>query len=256
MNMSDISRYRLLLPLLVVCLFWMLSPRLASAQSLENLTYLTEEYYPFNYTESDKIKGFSADILRLVWDRLGVPRQKIESMPWARAYDRVQIEPATVLFSMARTPEREAMFRWAGPILTVRFVLIAKKEKHITITDLTQLAGFSIGTMREDISDTILAPYGSKNTIEALADMRQNVKKLREDRLDMIAYEEKSWPHMLARIGLDPNDFETILVLKETPIYYAFHRNTPLEMIARFQQALDAIKDSAAYDNLLNKYLM
>lgn len=253
--MPGMYRYRLLLPLLTVCLFWMLTPRLASAQSLEDITYLTEEYYPFNYTEDGKIKGLSADLLRLIWDRLEIPQQEIESMPWARAYDRAQFEPNTALFSMARSPEREAMFKWVGPIMVVRFVLIAKKEKHIAITDLTQLAGFSIGTMREDISDTILTPYGKKNTIEPLADMRQNIKKLLKDRLDMVAYEENAWPHLLTRLGLDPNDFETILVLKKIPVYYAFHPNTPPEVIARLQQALDLIKDSADYRLLLSKYL-
>ena len=222
---------------------------------MPEFTYLTEEYFPFNYTDGGEVKGVSADLIRLIWARLGLPRQQIRAVPWARAYERIQHQPGTVLFSMARSPERESLFRWVGPIMNVRFVLFAKRDKHIALAGFDRLKGYSIGTLREDISDTILAPYASANTIEPVADMRQNVLKLKEDRLDMVAYEEFSWPHLVTRFGLDPSDFEAVLVLRETPVYYAFHHDTPAETVAAFQQALDSIKETAAYQHILSRYM-
>ena len=243
------------LPLVLLACCLLLVGRPAQAQGMREFTYLTEEYFPFNYTDGDEVKGVSTDLLRLIWTHLGLPRQPIKAVPWARAYERIQHQPGTVLFSMARTPEREELFRWVGPIMNVRFALFAKKERNITLTDLDQLKGYSIGTLREDISDTILAPYGQLNTIEPVADMRQNVLKLRKDRLDMVAYEEFSWPPLITRFGLEPTDYETVLILRETPVYYAFHRDTPPEIVDAFQQALDFIKNTAAYHHILSLYM-
>lgn len=229
--------------------------RCAHAESLENLTYLTEEYFPFNYTDDGEVKGISADLLRLVWARLGIPEQSIRVMPWARAYDQALLQPGTVLFNMAKTPERDCLFRWAGPIMTVRFVLIAKRERNLSLAGLDDLKGFSIGTMREDIADTILAPHARNNTIQPVADMGQNLRKLVDDRLDMIAYEAFSWPRLATKHGLDPEDYESVLVLRETPIYYAFHLGTSPESVVKFQKALDEIKSTAAYQHILSRYM-
>jgi polar amino acid transport system substrate-binding protein len=244
-----------LLPLILLAICLTLGGRPAGAEEMPELTYLTEEYFPFNYTDGDRVKGVSTDLLRLIWTRLGLPKQPIRVMPWARAYERIRHQPGTVLFSMARTPEREDLFRWVGPIMTVRFALFAKKDKNITLTDLDQMKGYSVGILREDISDAILTPYASSNSIEPVADMRQNVLKLKEDRLDMVAYEEFCWPRLVTRLGLDPEDFETVFVLRETPVYYAFHRDTPPETVDAFQQALDSIKNTPAYPHILSLYM-
>lgn len=225
------------------------------AGPFEDISYMTEEYYPFNYLEKGEVRGISADLLRLVWKELGVAPQPIESMPWARAYDRIRYEPGTVLFSMARTQERETMFEWAGPIMVVRFVLIARKDRGIQLSSLSDLEGLRIGTLREDISDTLLAEYKSIACVEPVANMKQNIDKLVKGRVDMVAYEERSWQKIAARRGLDPDDFETVYVLQETPVYFAFHVGTAVPVVREFQLVIDKIKATPAYQMILDKYL-
>jgi polar amino acid transport system substrate-binding protein len=247
------------LPGLILCALLLLPAPAAGggnpADRLAGYTWLTEEYYPFNYRENGVMKGVSVDLLRMVWAELGTPEQRVECMPWARAYERLQHEPDTVLFSMARTPEREHAFRWAGPIASVRFVLIARKARHIRLDALDDIKGLAVGTLREDISDTLLAKYQSVASIQPVADMRQNISKLMSNRLDLVAYEESSWRKIAARYGLDPDNFETVYVLRETPVYYAFHPGTPRELVAAFQAALDRVKARPGYRELLDAYL-
>ncbi|OIQ49321.1 Bacterial extracellular solute-binding protein, family 3 [Pseudodesulfovibrio hydrargyri] len=225
------------------------------ADRLAGYTWLTEEYYPFNYEENGVMKGVAVDLLRLVWAELGTPEQPVESLPWARAYARLRHEPATVLFCMARTPERERAFRWAGPIASVRFVLIARKDRHIRLRSLDDLQGLSVGTLREDVLDTLLAGYKTRASIQPVARMRQNIDKLMTGRLDLVAYEEGSWRKITAREGLDPDGFETVYVLRETPVYFAFHPDTPPELVDAFQAALDKVKARPGYRKLLDAYL-
>jgi len=248
------SRLTFLAPLVLAALI-LAAPHSAPAQTADQLTYLTEEYYPFNYSEEGAVHGISADLLRLVWQRMKTPEQPIQVLPWARAYELTRHQPGTVLFGMARTEEREALFRWAGPIVNVRFVLIAKKSKKILVKNLDQLGGYCIGTVRGDVAHTMLAPHLHECTVEAVADMKQNVRKLMEDRLDMVAYEEHSWPGLVSRLGVNPDLFETIYLLRETPIYFAFHPDTPAPTVAAFQKALDEVRVTPEYRKLLGTYL-
>ncbi|WP_319583297.1 transporter substrate-binding domain-containing protein [uncultured Pseudodesulfovibrio sp.] len=225
------------------------------ADRLAGYTWLTEEYFPFNYQENGVMKGVAVDLLRLVWIELGIPEQPVEAMPWARAYERLQHEPNTALFCMARTPEREHAFRWAGPIASVRFTLIGRKDRHIALDSLDDLKGLSVGTLREDILDTLLSKYRNVASIQPVARMRQNIDKLMTGRLDLVAYEEAAWRKITAREGLDPDSFETVYVLRETPVYFAFHASTPGELVDAFQDALDRVKARPGYQELLDAYL-
>ncbi|MBG0789421.1 MAG: transporter substrate-binding domain-containing protein [Desulfovibrionaceae bacterium] len=237
----------------LVCLTLLAWPSPARADW--ELTYLTEEYYPFNYTEHGVLKGVSVDILRQVWGELGEPEHPIHIMPWARAYDRALNVHNTVLFSMARIVRRENLFRWAGPIAVTRFVLVAKKSANIALSTLEDAEGYRIGTLRDDISDTLLKKYTERNKIEAVADMRHNIRKLIDNRLDMVAYEESSWRQIAIKNGLSPDDYETVFVLRETPVFYAFHRDTPSVVVRDFQEALDRVKATDRYQAILEAYL-
>lgn len=226
-----------------------------SARADWELSYLTEEYYPFNYEENGELKGLSVALLRLVWAELGQPEHPIQTMPWARAYDRAMNVSDTVLFSMARIPQREDLFRWAGPITTTRFVLIAKKSSHIVLPCLSKAKGYRIGTLRGDISDWLLQPHAERNKVEAVAEMQQNVRKLKNGRLDMVAYEESAWQQLALKSGLSPDDYETVFELRVTPIFYAFHRDVPPTVVHDFQKALDRIKASGRHQAILDAYL-
>lgn len=239
--------------LLCVTLFVAMSPR--QAHAFWELNYLTEEYYPFNYTEDGTLKGISVELLHLVWRELGVEPQPIESMPWARAYDRVQNISSTVLFTMARTHEREHLFRWAGPITTVRFVLIAKKGRDIPLSFMDTPDCYRVGTLRDDVSESLLDKYGKKFKAESVADMRQNIKKLITDRVDMVAYEERSWKKIAIKNDLSPDDFEIVYVLQETPVYYAFNRDVSPPEIQKFQEALNRVKATPQYQEILDRHL-
>lgn len=226
-----------------------------AADASAGLTWVTEEYYPFNFREGDTVRGISADLLRLVWAELGEPEQPIYLLPWARAYKQALGTRGMVLFSTARTPEREALFKWAGPIAHVRFVLAARRDAGVRIGRPEDLAGLRVGTLRDDVSDALLAPWRSICHVESVADMDQNLRKLDAGRIELVAYEEASLRLLLRRQGRDPDEYETVFVLKEIPVFYAFHISTDDALVRRFQRALDDAKNSEAYARLLETYL-
>lgn len=247
---------RLLLAALMLLAPLLLPVAEAPAQqaSFGDLYWMTEEYYPYNFSEDDQIRGISATLLRLTWKELGEPEHGIKSYPWARAYQMAQTIPGTVLFSMARTPEREQLFKWAGPIAHVRFVLTARKARGLKVSTGADLKGLTIGTLRDDVGDQLLDPWRGICTIEPVATIEQNLKKLEMGRLDLFSYEENSTRLFLLHQGKNPADYETVFVLQDVPIYFAFHRETDNALVQRFQEALDKVKQANAFVDQLDEY--
>jgi len=42
------------------------------AFSARDLTYITEQFPPYNYQEDGKLQGISVDLLEMAWERMGV----------------------------------------------------------------------------------------------------------------------------------------------------------------------------------------
>jgi polar amino acid transport system substrate-binding protein len=86
--------------------FFSFNPMAHTAQ-IPTLRYITEESPPDNFTEKGGLKGVSTEVLHEIWKLMGVAKQPVEVLPWARAYREAQDIPNTVLFSIIRNTERE-----------------------------------------------------------------------------------------------------------------------------------------------------
>jgi len=229
----------------------------AQEQSPEMLTYITEDYRPYSYREDGQLKGLAVDLLRLMWQRMGMDEQKIEMYPWARGYQLVQRTPNTVLFAMSRTAQREKLFKWVCPINTNRHVLIKMADNPVRIGASGAIKKIRVGVVRADASgDLLIRQFGDRVVVEAVASFEQNVKKLALGRIDMFAYGENTAWSVIAAMGLPTNHFVVAYVLSEEKACYAFHRDTPDPLIAQFQQALDNVVSSPVYLKLMETYFL
>jgi len=237
----------------IIALLCCMLLQVVNGQNLTDLSYLTEEYYPANFTESGAQKGIAVDLLKEVWKKLGVPEQKIEFVPWSRGYQLALNKPKTVLFSTTRTAEREKLFKWAGPIIVNRLVLIALKESGITLSSVKDAAKYSIGSIRDDAAEQLAIAGGvPEKCFKRVSALQSNIKKLTVKRIDLIAYSEASFFETVAKLKLNPNDFVVVKIIKEMPMSYAFHKSTPDDLISKFQGALDSLE--VKRKALTNKY--
>ena len=60
----------------------------------------------------------------------------LEVFPWARGYKMALNEPNTALYSTTRTPERETLFKWVGPLASNDWVMFGKKGTKIKLNNL------------------------------------------------------------------------------------------------------------------------
>src|SRR5574343_704797 len=80
-----------------------------------DMTAYTEELPPLNYQDGGQVSGFATELLQAVMQQAGYSVD-IQLMPWARAYRLVMEGPDRVIYSITRTPQREPLFHWVGPI--------------------------------------------------------------------------------------------------------------------------------------------
>ena len=229
------------------------------AQSpIDNLTFLTEDYPPFNFEQDGRLSGISTEIVAEMLTRSGsaLTTKDVKLLPWVRGYHLTLAEPNHALFSTTRTPSREERFKWVGPFVPTVIGVIAKKEKGLKIETLDDLSALRIGVVKDDIGQLLLEETGfPRKRMEPVLMNDQNYKKLFADRIDAIAYETKVAAWQIAASGQDQNEFEVIHELKRSELYLALNLETPDAVVEMLQTALEAMKEDGTHAAILEKYL-
>ena len=225
----------------------------ANASSAE-FTIMTEELPPFNYTEGGQVTAFSSDIVLELCERVGHPKT-IRVMPWARAYNSVLEEDNRILFSTTRTPQREALFKWVGPIYKPTIVFYARKGSALQIASLDDAKKVGqIGTYIEDAEETLLKDAGFGN-LASVGDDFLNPKKLARGRIDLWITGDLEGIYKAKKAGVDPGDMEIAYEIKTKEYYLAFSKGTADAEIEKWQNALDVMRQDGTYENILRRYL-
>ena len=239
-----------------------LIPIVNSAQ-INTLSYLTEQYPPYNYKQDNIPKGIAIDILVEASSQIQSPIDidNIKVQPWATAYRSALITPDTVLFSTTRTQLREHIFQWAGPISRTKIVVLGRKDRNFTINNPLALAQYRIGVIRDDVGEQLLAELGvpRESMIEDTVPQKL-VHKFISGEFDLWAYEENVANWWLKESGQDPKDYETVFTLSEGDLYFAFNLGTDRALVRKLQQGINELKQKidsngkSRYQVILDKY--
>src|SRR5690606_13549359 len=91
---------------------------------IAQIQVVTEVSPPHQTLEQGKVKGVSTELVQAILNEANIPAE-IAIYPWARAYHIAVNQPDTLIYTMARTPEREHKFHWIGPVASYNFSFIA-----------------------------------------------------------------------------------------------------------------------------------
>jgi len=237
---------------------------MAKMITADDLSYITEQYPPFNYEEKGRLKGITVDLLDEIRKKLNPESNssRIRLVKWTVGYQTVLKEKNTVLFSVVRTPERENLFQWAGPIAPIKIVVIARKDRPLKINSLNDLTGCKVAAIRDDIGEQILIRGGIKREAITIRENAEDIIRMMEaGTVDAWAYEETAGLWLIKHTAANPGNFQSVYGLQEGELYFAFNRNAPKKVVQSFQQALNYLKQEKAlngfsvYENVFNYYL-
>ena len=219
---------------------------------------LTENFPPFNmaadgknYATDHNIGGINADIVRELFKRAGIDYSLTLRFPWERIYNQVLAQPDQGLFSTTFTPEREPLFKWVGPLASTGWVLLAPPGSTLKFSSLEQAREYRIGAYKDDAVSQNLESQGFA-PVNSLRD-KENVGKLLKGQIDLWATTDPVGPYLAKQEGV--SGLTTALRFNDAQLYLALNKQTPDEVVARLQKALDEMKQDGAIDAIMRNYL-
>ncbi len=213
-------------------------------QSGIKLKFVTEDYAPYNYIENGQLIGVSTDVIIQVIKnlKLDIKASDIQVLPWARAYYTAEKNKNTAIFSMARIPEREKLFKWAGPLVASSNVLIAKKSRKIKIAKPSDFYKYRVGVIINDIGDVIVSRYdGCCESISPIYNGSDAAKMINADRIDLWSYNDISAFYHLKKAGYDAAEYEVVYKFETFQLYVGFNLNTPDFIVNAFNSEISKI---------------
>jgi polar amino acid transport system substrate-binding protein len=213
----------------------LLVPALAGAAEVR---IVGEHLPPSSMMEGNVVVGRETTKVREIMARAGIA-YSIELLPWKRAYAQAVREADTCIFSTTRTPEREAQFRWIGPLTEAEWVLYGLVSRHFSLRNLDDARGLVIGTVLGDARDEYLRARGLE--VAPVTQEWLNPQKLLLNRIDL-------WAVSMA-VGSRPfagkeweGKVEPLLTFNRVQTYLACNRQLPEAQAASMQRAAAAMR--------------
>jgi len=215
---------------------------------------VTEEYPPVTFMKGGKPSGFVTEIVREIAARQGVP-DNIRLTSWKNAYNMGLLYPNVVLFSAERTPERESLFHWVGPVGKNSAILYAKKGSGIRISSLEDARKVAaIGTTTQWFTEQQLQRAGFTN-LTSSPDPRANVRQLMNGEVQLAVFTDITVQEIVREAGFSMADLEPVFTVGRTYFYIALSRDTPADVVTSWQSTLDALKQDGTFARIYRGYL-
>lgn len=223
-----------------------------------SMVLLTENFPPYNmaaggknFAQEENISGIAADVVREMFKRAGIAYSMTLRFPWDRIYKLALQNPNYGVFVTARIPERESAFKWVGPIGPDDWVMLARGDSKLSLDSLDQAHKMKIGAYKGDAIAETLAKKGL-NPVIALRD-QDNAKKLESGEIDLWATGDPAGRYLAKLEGV--THLKTVLRFNSDELFLAINKDTPDEVVARLQKALDGMRAEGFVDQVMAKYL-
>lgn len=224
----------------------------------ESWQAVTEEWPPYNYPDATgKLTGFSTEVLQrlLVKAKVSMP---IKLFPWVRAYHTAETRPNTLIYTLARIPEREGRFIWVGPIAPRESYLFRLANRtDIQPKTLQESAKYITGVVRADVSERELISKGwveGKN-LDISSDDNTVFRKLKVGLIDLLPSSELSALYRAHQMHFDHELVKVLSLVKQGGFYIGVNKGSDPAVVARLQKAMEELKQSGELNAIYKSYL-
>ena len=227
--------------------FALFSGQLAAGQKAD-LSVLSTNYKPYNYQNNkQEADGHATKMVQALIGEISrsssLSVSDIEFMPWARTYHVAETTPNTLIFSIARTPERETKFNWIGKLLPMPVYLYKNAQRKDVVfessrsNDVWTVAGVNNGAPTNCIEAM------GYRVVHKSANYNVQLKMLLKGRVDLMVFDSISFTHEVKRLGYSIQQFEPFLYLPQCSydLYVALNRKSSSNVVEAVQAAWQKI---------------
>ncbi|MET3118904.1 polar amino acid transport system substrate-binding protein [Undibacterium sp. GrIS 1.8] len=237
----------------ITLLYLVLSPFSNAAIAQQKSLILTTEDYPsFNIVdpETRKINGISTEKVTEIMRRAGVAIS-IQAYPWARSYLMAQRDTDTCVFSTTRTPQREALFKWVGPLVKNNWVIFGRADDTRKPKNIDDLRGYIIGVYRQGAVSEFFSYNGIQIDIANYDE--ENPRKLMYKRFDFWATGEKLGNRLIKAKGYT-GKIVPLFQFNQVELYLACNPLTAQSNIDLYNKILRDMEKDGTVSAIERKY--
>ena len=221
------------------------------------LHFYSEHFPPYNFEQDGVAKGINAEIVLRLCELANV-RCDIQFYPWLRALENAQKDPRGGLFSIVKTQKRQPLFQWVGPLASSQsFFYKLKKRTDIHLNSLDDAKRFGVAVANGDIYQEQLLEQGferGKNLLD-FPTKSAPMDMFLKGKVDLVIGSEIVMPAWLAPHKASMADVEQVLELRDLGNnYLALNLQVSAEVQQRLQQALEQLKSSGEFTQIVERY--
>ncbi len=201
------------------------------------------------FTDDGVPAGIETDLVRAVLADAGIEYQ-IQVVPWVRAVQAIDASRNVVVYSMARTPEREDKYHWIGQVLPLDFHLYGLRENIDSLPkNLREASTARIGVLRADVVGIYLESLGFTNLVYVTEPSR-NLDMLKRSRIDLFPYTRHSVGSFVEANEFNPEDLIGVIRLDEisTGLYMVVSKNTDNAIVERLRKSYRDVVSSNNFE--------
>jgi polar amino acid transport system substrate-binding protein len=185
----------------------------------------------------------------------GQPRPfTVREVPLNRGMQLLATPLPVLLVGTFRTPEREAHYRWIGPLFSVDTLLYQDRQRPVAATSLAAVVAQPVCAVRGGSVLERLRILGFTD-IEQTPSYATCLRMLAAGRVRLAAVVSGDFPLRMKEAGLRPGSIQSSgLVLLSSDSYIAASQALPAAEVAALNRHLAALRASAEYAQLRQRY--
>lgn len=217
---------------------------------------VTEEWAPYNYVENDQLTGMTTDIVRAIMALTG-DHFDVVMLPSLRSRYTLDTHPKTIMFSLFRTPEREPLYKWVGPIVeeSIYPYQLADAERQVNSRD-ELLSAPQVTTRQAGLIPELLKAQGFNNLDRSASDNRQLYRMLMAGRTPIIIGDTAAGVAYYSRqLDIPAGTLRRIPVeLYRSSLYIAFSLDSDDRVVAAWASALVKLRHTGELERIERRY--
>ncbi|WP_415713303.1 substrate-binding periplasmic protein [Maridesulfovibrio sp.] len=242
---------------LIIILIVVLMLGFAVSAKAKKITILVDTWPPYNFKINNKIVGISTELVEAALQKTKL-NYELVLYPFKRALITVQKNPNTMLYTVARIPQRENMFAWIGPLHPRKVYLFKlKRRTDIHIAGVEDIKKYHTGALSGGSVEQFFITHGfHEGDYYLVSKSDQLLKMLFKKRIDLIPGDPLDLAYQMKLLGLKYSELEKVYMLSDEGGYYMVaNKNTPDAIITMIQKSLDEIMATGLREEIINKYL-
>ncbi|GEM_PF-1390320 len=199
----------------------------------------------------DSLMGISVEVLKVLFNRVKVST-KMRVYSWEKSYEMALKVKNNGVFPTTRTPAREKMFLWVGPLVAADWYFFGHRDSNFKFKDLKdpKLKNLKIGSLKKGATANYLKTFGIPVMEEN--DPYTSAQQLKNKVIDLWAIGGQQGHYWAKKVGLK---VKRIGVIKRHRfLYLAFNKSVPKNLVKMLNKELGKMRRDGTVRKIFRLY--